>query len=477
MHWIDIAIFVIYMLLMLGIGFFFLKSNSSKEDYYLAGRNMGPWHIGFSVVATDVGGGFSIGLGGLGFTMGLSGSWMLFTGLVGAWLASVFLIPKVFELGKKVDLFTFPQIFEQIFNKNVALIAAAISAIGYLGFTASQMLAGAKLAHATFPSVSLNYALIIMGVIAVIYTVMGGLKAVIYTDTVQWIILLSGLIFIGLPMGYFAVGGWEGIAASVPPEMLTLNNLTWQNIVNWSVTIIPIWFIGMTLYQRIYASRSEKQARKAWYIAGVFEWPVMAFMGVLLGLFARVAADQGMFAEIGYATAMGMDPEIGLPLLLRTILPIGLMGLMMSAYFSAILSTADSCLMACSGNVVSDLLYTSKYFRNKNEMKLSQLATFAIGAAAILIALFMENVLELMLHSYAFMVSGLFLPVLYGLYAKRPSATAAMASMFAGGGVTLTLIIISIKLPFGLDPIIFGLIAALIVLILVSKARASMIRT
>lgn len=103
MSWIDISIFVVYMIVMLGVGFFFMKSNSSKEDYYLAGRNMGPWHIGFSVVATDVGGGFSIGLGGLGFTMGLSGSWMLFTGLIGAWLAVVFLIPKVFELGRRVD--------------------------------------------------------------------------------------------------------------------------------------------------------------------------------------------------------------------------------------------------------------------------------------------------------------------------------------------------------------------------------------
>ena len=324
MHWIDITIFVVYMIIMLGVGFFFMRSNSSKEDYYLAGRNMGPWHIGFSVVATDVGGGFSIGLGGLGFVMGLSGSWMLFTGLIGAWLAAVFLIPKVFDMGRKVDLFTFPQIFGQIFNKNVALIAAGISAIGYLGFTASQMLAGAKLAHATFPSVSLTNALVIMGVIAVVYTVMGGLKAVIYTDTVQWIILLSGLIFIGLPMGYYAIGGWEGISASASPEMLSLTNLSWQDMVNWGVTIIPIWFIGMTLYQRIFASRDVKQARKAWYIAGVFEWPVMAFMGVLLGLFARVAADQGMFTEVGYATATAMDPEIGLPLLLRTILPIGL---------------------------------------------------------------------------------------------------------------------------------------------------------
>ncbi|MFT6186819.1 MAG: SSS family solute:Na+ symporter, partial [Cryomorphaceae bacterium] len=205
MNWIDLSIFFIYMAAMLGVGYYFLKSNKGSEDYYLAGRNMGPWHIGMSVVATDVGGGFSIGLGGLGFTMGISGSWMLFTGLIGAWLAAAFLIPKVFELGRRVNLFTFPQVFGEIYGKRVALLAAIISAIGYLGFTSSQMLAGAKLASATFPSVSLDQALLIMGVVAVIYTVMGGLKAVIYTDTIQWIILLSGLIFIGLPLGYISI--------------------------------------------------------------------------------------------------------------------------------------------------------------------------------------------------------------------------------------------------------------------------------
>ena len=471
MHWIDLTIFAVYLLAMLGIGYYYLRSNTSKEDYFLAGRNMSPWQIGLSVVATDVGGGFSIGLGGLGFLMGLSGSWMLFTGLLGAWLAAVFLIPKVFELGKKVDLFTFPQIFETIFDKRVALVAAVISAIGYLGFTASQMLAGAKLAHATFPSVSLDMILVIMGVVAVVYTVMGGLKAVIVTDTIQWIILLLGLMFIGLPMGYWAVGGWEGITAAVGPEMLALNNLSWQNIINWSFTIIPIWFIGMTLYQRIYASRNVKQAKKAWFIAGVFEWPIMAFMGVALGLLARVGADQGMFEFAGYATAAGMDPEIGLPLLLRTILPVGLMGLMMSAYFSAILSTADSCIMACSGNVVSDLMFKLKYFRDKNELRLSQIVTLGIGAAAIIIALYMENVLELMLHSYAFMVSGLFIPVIYGFYSKSPSAQAALASMLAGGGVTLILTGLSLSLPYGLDPIVFGLTAGLLALLGVARLK------
>ncbi|MCB0584771.1 MAG: hypothetical protein KDD06_05515, partial [Phaeodactylibacter sp.] len=260
MHPIDIAIFILYFLGMLGIGFFFYGKNKNTEDYYVGGRNMGSTHIGLSVVATDVGGGFSIGLGGLGFVMGISGSWMLFTGLVGAWLSAVFLIPKVNRLSKKINLLTFPQLFEYFYTPRVALLAGIISAIGYIGFTSSQILAGAKLASATFPTLSMQQALIIMGAIAVAYTVAGGLKAVIYTDTVQWIILMAGLVFIGLPMGYFAVGGYEGISAVVHPEMLSLANISWQDLVNWGVTIIPIWFVGMTLYQRIYACRDEKTA-------------------------------------------------------------------------------------------------------------------------------------------------------------------------------------------------------------------------
>ncbi|MCB0578788.1 MAG: hypothetical protein KDD10_05705, partial [Phaeodactylibacter sp.] len=301
--------------------------------------------------------------------------------------------------------------------------------------------------------------LIIMGVIAVVYTVAGGLKAVIYTDTVQWAILMAGLVFIGLPMGYYSVGGLQGIKEVVRPEMLSLANIGWAELVNWGVTIIPIWFVGMTLYQRIYACRDEKTARRAWYIAGLFEYPVMAFMGVLLGLFARVGADQGMFEYLGYATPEGLDAEMGLPLLLRTVLPAGLMGLMLSAYFSAIMSTADSCLMAASGNVVTDILgrFMPLEGNEQKTLRISQAATFIIGAAALFIAMNMQNVLELMLLSYAFMVSGLFVPVIGAMYWKRSTPAAAFWAMLLGGGTTMALILLDQPLPFGLDANIAGI--------------------
>ncbi|WP_445665771.1 sodium:solute symporter family protein [Fodinibius sp. AD559] len=472
MHWIDLTIFFLYMVGMLGFGVFFLQRNEGADDYYVGGRNMTSLHIGLSVVATDVGGGFSIGLGGLGFVMGLSGSWMLFTGLLGAWLAAVFLIPKVKGNPVFDKAFTFPEVFEYYFTPQVALVAGIISAIGYAGFTSSQILAGAKLATGTFADLDLQTALIIMGSVAVLYTVMGGLKAVIYTDTVQWAILMIGLIFIGIPISYTAVGGWEAISKTVDPALLSMTNISWQDVIYWTVTIIPIWFVGMTLYQRIYACNDEETAKRAWYLAGVFEWPIMAFMGVSLGLFAKVGAEQGMFAYLGAADVSETDPETGLPMLLRTVLPVGLMGIMMSAYFSAILSTADSCLMAASGNVVSDIIGYFKDIDHDSDtfLRFSQITTFVIGTFALLIATTMTNVLDLMLYSYAFMVSGLFVPIIGALYWQKSSSIGAIAAMIFGGSTTVSLEIFLENLPAGLDANVFGITVSAIVFVVVSLA-------
>lgn len=465
MHWIDLLIFGLYFFFMLSVGFYFYKKNKNADDYFVGGRKMGAWHIGLSVVATDVGGGFSIGLGGLGFVMGLSGSWLLFTGLIGAWASAVLLIPKVSSLAEKKNLLSFPQFLNNSFNARVALIAGIISAIGYLGFTSSQILAGAKLASASFDGLSLIQALVIMGIIAVVYTVAGGLKAVIYTDTIQWALLMIGLIFIALPFSYNAIGGIGPIKETLPQAFLSFSNVSWQQILNWFITILPIWFIGMTLYQRIYAAGNVKTARKAWFIAGLFEYPIMAFTGALLGMFAKVAFENGIITAANFGPEAIIDPELGLPLLLKTILPVGLTGIILSSYFSAIMSTADSCLMAASGNIITDI------FRVKpsgNILRWSQLATLTLGIIALFISLWAPSVLDLMLYSYAFMVSGLFVPVLAAIFHKKPSSRGALWAMILGGTVTLVLTISQVGLPLSLDPNIFGISISILAYLIIS---------
>ena len=464
----DYLIFGLYMAGVLGVGFYHFLRNKSTEDYYVGGRSIKASHIGLSIVATDVGGGFSIGLGGVGFTMGLAGSWLLFTGLVGAWLTAVFIIPKIKRLDAEQKFFTYPDFLRHRYNGRVALVAALISGIGYLGFTGAQMLAGAKLASATilqtnpFGMNPITFALLVIGVVTILYTVIGGLKAVIYTDTIQWILLLSGLIFVTIPATLIKIGGVSALKENLPPEYFSLSNISPVTFINWMVTIIPIWLIGMTLYQRMYACKNEKEAKKAWYIAGFFEYPVMAFTGVFLGMCARV-----VFPE--------SEPEMALPTLIRDVLPAGVTGIVIASYFSAIMSTADSCLMASSGNFVNDIVerYFVKHISDKTSIRLSMLATLIVGTLAVLMAAQFNTVLNAILYAYAFMVSGLFVPTLGAYFWKKASSAGALAGMLTGGILTLLLLTKVFILPEGmsklkLDASVYGIVFSAITFVCVS---------
>jgi SSS family solute:Na+ symporter len=304
---------------------------------------------------------------------------------------------------------------------------------------------------------SLLFAMLIIGTIIILYTALGGIKAVIYTDTVQWIVLLSGLILFATPFALHRIGGLSGLRAAVPPEFFSLSNVSWATFLNWMVTIIPIWLVGMTLYQRMYACRDVKQARRAWYIAGVFEYPIMAFVGVFLGMCGRA-----LFSEV--------DAEMALPMLIKTVLPMGITGIVVAAYFSAVMSTADSCLMASSGNAVNDFLQPVLQGRltQKQLMVLCQVATLLIGIAAIIIACAFKSVLDAILYAYAFMVSGLFVPTLGAYFWERRSSMGALAGMLGGGGLTLVLMISGVKLPYDLDPTCFGIGLSAVLYIAVS---------
>jgi SSS family solute:Na+ symporter len=337
-----------------------------------------------------------------------------------------------------------------------------------MGFTGAQILAGAKLCSATVITraplglTPLEFSLYLIAFITITYTVMGGIKAVIYTDVAQWIILLLGLVFVAVPVAFIKVGGWAALKAQLPPTFFSLTSVKPVTFINWMVSVIPIWLIGMTLYQRMYACKDEKTAKKAWYMAGILEYPIMAFSGVLLGMCARVFFP-------------GVESEMGLPLFLKTYLPVGIGGLVVAAYFSAIMSTADSCLMASSGNIVNDLLEKTvlKGAKDKTVMRISQCITLTAGVLAVFIAVQFEKVLEAILYAYGFMVSGLFIPTLGAYFWKKSSRAGAFVSMIAGGGLFLSLKLDIIALPlsmskYGINPSVFGLIISGVVFIVFS---------
>jgi len=463
MSFIDYGIFAVYMLGVIGVGFYFHNRNKTAEDYFVGGRGISPGHVGLSVAATDVGGGFSIGLGGLGYAMGLSGSWLLFTGLVGAWMAAVFVIPRLKRVDVRQGMMTYPDFLRYRYGERVAVVAAVISALGYLGFTSGQILAGAKLMAGSMIEWApagmdlTTFSILIIGIVIVVYTVLGGLKAVVYTDTVQWIVLIVGLVVFAIPFTLVEVGGISGLIDVLPASHFRLLNVTPLTFLNWFITIAPIWVVGMTLYQRMFATRSIRDAQKAWFIAGLFEYPAMAFAGVFLGLMSR-------------ALFPGIDPELGVPTLLTSVLPVGLAGIVVASYFSAIMSTADSCIIASSGNVVGDLLQRSRWALRSpmRQVRASQLVTLVLGVAAILIASRFAMVLDAILQAYAFLVSGLFVPTLGAYFWPRASGRGAFWGMVAGGTTTLGLLVSGTPSPLGLDPSFWGISLSALVFVPIS---------
>ena len=169
------------------------------------------------------------------------------------------------------------------------------------------------------------------------------------------------------------------------------------------------------------------------------------------------------------------EPEMALPTLIRDVLPAGVTGIVIASYFSAIMSTADSCLMASSGNFVNDIVerYFVKHTSDKTSIRLSMLATLIVVTLAVLMAAQFNTVLNAILYAYAFMVSGLFVPTLGAYFWKKASSAGALVGMLTGGILTLLLLTKVFILPEGmsklkLDASVYGIVFSAITFVCVS---------
>jgi SSS family solute:Na+ symporter len=182
----------------------------------------------------------------------------------------------------------------------------------------------------------------------------------------------------------------------------------------------------------------------------------MAFLGAALGMCARVL----------YPAA---EPEMGLPMLVRDVLPPGATGLVLAAYFAAIMSTADSCLLASVGNVVDDLRAgggTSSSGDGARQLRASRILTVVIGLGSVAFALYAPTVIDSILLAYSFLVGGLFVPTLAALFWPRVGGRAAFLGILAGG--LATVVLNAHDWGLGVEPIFVGLGLSTAVLVLVT---------
>jgi len=464
MHWLDIAAIVAYFIVLIWIGLRVARRESGtgeSESFLAADRNMGLVQTTASTAATDLGGGFSIAMGGLGFTLGISGSWLIAISGLSIVMVSFLMVPKVKRWADRVKGLTTGDLFEARFDRRTGLLAAVVIGIAWFTFVGGQIVAGAKLMQATM-GLGLAVAIVLSGAIILAYTALGGLKAVIYTDVFQMVILLVGIVFVAVPIGLWQVGGWGGIVAHFEADAATASLVDWgavgwRTVLGWFFSIFPVWFISIAAMQRIVAARDERTARRAFLLTGVpIEWPLFAIGSTLVGMIARM-----LLPDIA-------DAELATPMVIMELLPVGIAGIVIAAYIAAVMSTADSVLMGPVAIFTNDI-YRKRIDPGASEAKLvrvARIATLVFGTLGIGMAWLVPNVLDLMLYAYTFGAAGLFFPMLALLFWPRATATGAFWSMLLGGSAAVAWSLVGE--PLGITASWAGWVIGLPVLVAVS---------
>ncbi len=468
LHNIDLLLMVLYFAVVLWIGYSTRckeQEGSASESFLAADRNMNLFHTTGSTAATDIGGGFSIAMGGLGFSLGISGSWMIAISGLSIILASFLMVPKVKRWADRAKGLTTGDLFEQRFNRRTGVVAAVLVGLSWFAFVGGQVIAGGKLLQATL-QMNLTMAIIVAGGIILAYTMMGGLKAVIYTDVFQMIVLLVGIVFIMVPLGLHRVGGWSAMvehfsARPETTEMISWSAVGWKKLVGWFLSIFPMWFIAITGMQRVIAARDEQTARRAFLLTGVpLEWPLFAIGTTLVGMFARMLSP-GL-----------QDAELATPTMIMTLLPVGLTGVVIAAYVAAIMSTADSCLIGPVAIFTNDIY--RKLIRpgatDAQLVRVARIATLVMGVLAIITAYLVPHVLKLILYAYTFGSAGIFAPTLGLLFWRGTTAAGALWSILAGGSTAVAWTLTGD--PWGLSASYCGWLVSFLVLIIVSLATS-----
>jgi SSS family solute:Na+ symporter len=432
LHLLDYAAIGAYFLVLLWVGFRVMRAQQAgreTESFMAADRDMNLLQTTASTAATDLGGGFSIAMGGLGFTLGIAGSWLIAVSGLSIVLASFLMVPRVKRWADRVQGLTTGDLFEARFDRRTGSLAAIVIALAWFTFVGGQIIAGGKLLQVTL-GMNLELAIFLAGAVILAYTAMGGLKAVIHTDVFQMVVLFVGVILILVPIGLYRTGGWGGLMAQLAasPETVMMTRwdaVGWKQALGWFFAIFPIWFISIAALQRIVAARDERTARRAFLLTGVpIEWPLFAIGSTLVGLLARVLAPDLA------------DAELATPTMILTLLPVGLAGVVIAAYIAAVMSTADSCLIGPVTILTNDV-YRKLYrptARGAELLRVARALTLVLGTLAIALAYLAPSVLDLVLYAYTFGAAGLFFPMLGLLFWPRTTATGAFWSMVSGGG-------------------------------------------
>jgi sodium/proline symporter len=396
--------FIIYLALILGIGFLTFKNNKNHSDFFVAGRKLNPWVVAFSERASGESAWLLLGLPGAAFALGFLELWTALgcvSGIIFYW----FVIAKSLRIeSEKLNAITLPTFLAAKYTRGqsaIRLISTLIIIFFFIFYLAAQINGAGKILNVTF-GIENVYGMLLGAAVIIFYTMMGGFFAVAWTDLVQGVIMVGTLVI--LPIAGFIELADQGMTLSgeiggiKTSDGISLISLTGGKT-GWAAAALIIsglsWAFGymgqphlLTRFMAIKTSDKIKVSRRI-----AFAWAIPAFAGsMMIGIVGAALYSQGYFEDI----------EQIMPHLATTLLPAWLAGILISGAIAAMMSTADSQLLVISSSVIEDFYHQTlgKEVTDKLMLSASRLITVVIGAIGLLIALWSDKLIFAMV-SYA----------------------------------------------------------------------------
>ncbi len=426
---LDLLVIGAYFCILLGISWWSaMRKKDESADYFLAGRDIGWLAVGASLFASNIGSEHLVGLAGTGAASGLA---------VGhfEWLACLILlllgwlfVPYYLRSG----VYTMPEFLERRYNASSRAYFTWVSVIGYVLTKISVTLFAGGVVLRAVTGWNFWTSAVVLIVITGLYTILGGLRAVIYTEVMQAVVLILGsatLVIVGMAH----VGGWSGLHAAAPPDFFSMwkpishPDFPWTGII-FGAPILGVWYwcTDQHIVQRVLAARNVTEARRGTIFAGYLKiLPVFIF--VLPGIIAMAL----------YSDIRGEAANSAYPLLVQRLLPAGLKGLVLAGMLAALMSSLASAFNSCS-----TLLTWDVYRKWRPQASEARLVTVGRVTAAILVVFgllwipFMKYVSS-QLYIYLQSVQAYIAPpiaacFLLGLFFRRLNGAGAITSLWTG---------------------------------------------
>jgi len=441
MAYLSVLIYLILLAWVARIGW---KKTKSLDDHMLAGRAMPVWLASFTVAATLVGTGVTLGVGELAYQHGVSA--MLYPVILGLALAASVLAGagKFNESGAA----TVPQLLARHYGKKVRALSAVASALKWMGPTAAQYLAVGYIIHS---ATGLNAAASIIAgaIIIVVYVILGGAWAIAYTDSLQFGAIYIGF-FILFADGAIDNGGVFDVASRLDPGYLSWTGVGAIELTAWIGSLVALSFADQAWLQRAAMVKSPRDAVVSGLIAAAMVIPI-GYLTVYAGLLAALKTP-------------GLDPKTAVPVLILTTFPAPVAALFVTAILAAAMSSVDSWLHSSATLITKDIYveFINPAAGEKAQARVMNMITAAMGLGAVIVALLWKGAIISLVFVTWVWGSGIYIGPLLLLwyFPKRLSPNVAFFVVAASLILGTTL---SFYPVFGVSPILSAAIAGYLI--------------